>query len=150
MSLSLHKVAKSFGAKTVFQELNLEITAGPLHGIIGPNGTGKTTFFRLVLGLLPPDAGHITWRGAELSRRSATMAYVPEERGLYPHMSVRQQLRWFGRLAGLTAREATRRADLWIDKLALAPYADTAASDLSKGNARKVQLAVGLWGTPSY
>lgn len=148
MTLALQKVAKSFGPQTVFENLNLQIAAGALHGIIGPNGTGKTTFFRLVLGLLQPDAGQITWRGTALSRGAATMAYVPEERGLYPHMSVRQQLRWFGRLAGLSPRESTKRADSWIDTLALAPYADTAASDLSKGNARKVQLAVGLLGDP--
>lgn len=146
--LALHNVAKSFGPKTVLQNLNLEIAPGALHGIIGPNGTGKTTFFRLVLGLLSPDAGTITWRGTVLSRRVAPMAYVPEERGLYPHMSVRRQLHWFGRLAGLSPREAAQQADRWIDTLALTPYTDTAASDLSKGNARKVQLAMGLLGVP--
>lgn len=148
MTLALQHVSKSFGSKTVYDNLNLEIPAGTLHGIIGPNGTGKTTFFRLVLGLLPPDSGQITWRGAALSGKTLRLAYVPEERGLYPHMSVRQQLRWFGRLAGLNPRESLKRADLWIETLALEPYADTAASDLSKGNARKVQLAVGLLGDP--
>ena len=136
MTLALQDVRKSFGTLSVFDQLSLTIAEGSLHGIIGPNGAGKTTFFRLLLGLLTPDSGTIVWHNQPLRPEHPYRAYVPEERGLYPHMRVRQQLRWFGRLGGLSGREAAIQADAWIDRLALGAYAHTPAADLSKGNAR--------------
>ncbi len=144
MAIALRHIAKSFGPQHVFQDLTLDIEAGALHGVIGPNGTGKTTLFRIMLGLLPPDRGTLTWHNQPWAPQSPRLAYVPEERGLYPFMSVRQHLQWFGRLWGLSPAAAQKRALFWLDRLALTPYAATAALDLSKGNARKLQLALSL------
>lgn len=144
MAIALRHIAKSFGTQSVFRDLTLDIEAGALHGVIGPNGTGKTTLFRIMLGLLPADEGTLTWHNQPWDRHPPQSAYVPEERGLYPFMSVRQHLQWFGRLWGLSPTGAQERALFWLDRLALTPYAATAALDLSKGNARKLQLALSL------
>ncbi len=144
MAIALRHIAKSFGTHSVFRDLTLNIEAGALHGVIGPNGAGKTTLFRIMLGLLPPDEGTLTWQNQPWDRHPPRLAYVPEERGLYPFMSVRQHLQWFGRLWGLSPTVAQERALFWLDRLALTPYAATAALDLSKGNARKLQLALSL------
>lgn len=142
--LTLDHVGKRFGDHVVFSDLHGTIPAGALHGIIGPNGTGKTTLFRLILGLMRPDEGAITWQGKPLAEDSLRMAYVPEERGIYPHMTVHQHLQWFGRLDGLSRTDAQATAAQWMERLALEPYRQTAAGDLSKGNGRKLQLALGL------
>ena len=142
MALTFEHVTKRFGAITVVNDVSLTIPAGSLHGVVGPNGTGKTTLFRLILGLVTPDAGRITWNGSTIRRDHPRIAYVPEERGLYPHMTVEAHLRWFGQLNGLSKADARHRAVALLDQFTLTPYRRHTASQLSKGNARKLQWAI--------
>ena len=142
-------MAKRFGDVAAVTDVSLEVPAGCVYGLVGPNGAGKTTTMRLVLGIVDPDAGAITWHGepvARLSRRR--LAYVPEERGLYPRMRVDEQLCLFGELAGRSPADARGAARRWIDRLELEPYRRRLGADLSKGNARKAQLAVALMNAP--
>ena len=149
MSLRVEGVRKRFGATLALDGLDLEVPAGASYGLIGPNGAGKTTTMRLILSILTPDAGTIAWRGRPLRAwPRQTFGYLPEERGLYPRMVVREQMAFFGELRGLRAEEARRRADAWIERLALSPHAAKKASELSKGNGQKVQLAIALLAEP--
>ncbi|PSR31370.1 MAG: ABC transporter [Sulfobacillus benefaciens] len=150
MALTFTAVQKHFGKHPAVQNVSLTIPTGTVHGLIGPNGAGKTTMMRLILRLLLPDSGTITWQGEPLRPDTcATFAYVPEERGLYPRETVQAHLQFFGQLWGLTPRQARSAADALMERLALTPYAHTRARDLSKGNARKTQVALGLLGQPA-
>jgi ABC-2 type transport system ATP-binding protein len=116
---------------------------------VGPNGAGKTTTMRIVLGVLEPDRGEVRWRGrpvdAETRRR---FGYMPEERGLYPKMRVRDQLEYFARLHGLSAADAGTSAGYWIERLGVAERANDRVEALSLGNQQRVQLAAALVHNP--
>ncbi|MBX5465349.1 MAG: ATP-binding cassette domain-containing protein, partial [Clostridia bacterium] len=140
---------KSFGPVRAVREVSFQVPAGTAFGIIGPNGAGKTTTLRIVLNILSPDAGRVLFRGRPAGELPARLlGYLPEEHGLYPRMRVREQFLFFGELAGLPRAEALRRADAWIDRLGLGPWAEKPAQALSKGNAQKAQLAAALLHEP--
>ncbi|PPG14467.1 ABC transporter ATP-binding protein [Rathayibacter sp. AY1C6] len=148
--LQLSGVSRAFGGHRVLHDVDLSVGRGEIVGFIGGNGAGKTTTMRLILGLLTPDTGTITWDGAPITaedRRS--IGYMPEERGLYPQMRVREQVIHFALLEGHDARGARETAEEVIDALGLAERADTLVQDLSLGNQQRVQLAVSLVGDPS-
>jgi len=140
--LVLERVTRSFGSVRAVRDVSFSVPAGRVFGLLGPNGAGKTTTMRMILGIYVPDSGTIAWNGqtvdAALRRR---FGYLPEERGLYGRMPVRQQIVYFGRLHGLTLGDAERRADGWIARLGLGEYARRSCSELSKGNQQKVQMA---------
>ncbi|MGR4064278.1 MAG: ABC transporter ATP-binding protein [Vulcanimicrobiaceae bacterium] len=124
-------------------DVSFSIADGAVFGLLGPNGAGKTTTMRMIVGILTPDAGAISWNGEPIDARVRRFAfgYLPEERGLYAKLDVRQQIRYFGRLRDLTPRVAGWRTDMWIERLGLQPYLKRPCSELSKGNQQKVQVA---------
>ena len=125
--------------------LRLEIPAGATVALLGPNGAGKSTAMKSVFGLVRPDAGEVRWQGAAITERDRLrFGYLPEERGLYPKMRVRDQLAYFGRLHGLTGAEAQARTDLWLERLGVAERARDRAEALSLGNQQRAQLAAAL------
>src|SRR5665647_1043975 len=108
MSLNLISVNKSFGTKRVIENLDLSIPKGEVFGFLGPNGAGKTTTMRMILDIIRPDTGHISWRGKPVGEQERKhFGYLPEERGLYQKMKVKEQLVFFARLYGLDARTAS-------------------------------------------
>ena len=112
MGLMLRGVSKSFGSFQAIKDLSMEVREGALFGFLGPNGAGKTTTMRIILDLIRPDSGQITWNGIpvrEVARRS--FGYLPEERGLYPRMEVEAQLLFLARLSGLSKQDALRALD---------------------------------------
>lgn len=133
---------KEFGNVVAVRDVSFTIPAGTSFGLIGPNGAGKTTTMRMILGILAPDGGELSWKGARVDgRMRRRFGYLPEERGLYGRMGVKEQIRFFGRLHGLRDSEATARTKRWIARLELEAYADRPCSELSKGNQQKVQVA---------
>ncbi|MGZ3506234.1 MAG: ABC transporter ATP-binding protein [Vulcanimicrobiaceae bacterium] len=140
--LVVDHVRKDFGAVRAVRDVSFEIAPGSTFGLLGPNGAGKTTTMRMILDILAPDGGGVTWNGRKVDQRMRRrFGYLPEERGLYGKMRVREQVIFFGRLHGLTEPEVSRRTDRWIERLALAQYVDRPCSELSKGNQQKVQIA---------
>src|SRR5215475_13994602 len=106
MSLTVERVTKAFGSFHAITDLSMEVQEGALFGFLGPNGAGKTTTMRMILDLLRPDSGQITWNGMpvnEIPRQS--FGYLPEERGLYPRMQVAEQLLFLARLSGLSQQD---------------------------------------------
>jgi ABC-2 type transport system ATP-binding protein len=143
--LELLHVSKRYGGVAALAECSFAVRSGRLTGFVGPNGAGKTTAMRVILGLVEPDAGLVRWRGRPVSipdRRR--FGYMPEERGLYPRMRVREQLVFLGRLSGLSAAAAARETDRWLDALGLAERASARLDDLSHGNQQRVQLAAAV------
>jgi ABC-2 type transport system ATP-binding protein len=141
-TLILSNVARSFGNVVAARDVSFTVPAGISYGLLGPNGAGKTTTMRMILGILIPDSGSVTWDGAQIDlavRRR--FGYLPEERGLYGKLKVREQIAYFGRLHGIARPEDTKRASEWIERLGLSEYADRPCAELSKGNQQKVQIA---------
>jgi ABC-2 type transport system ATP-binding protein len=141
MSLVIDRLHKRFGRIQALDDLTLEIPAGHIFGFLGANGAGKTTTMRIALGVLRADEGTITWAGRDHRRLPrATWGYLPEERGLYPKMTVIDQLVFFGRLHGLSLDRATTEAREWLTRLRVPDFANRRAGELSKGNQQKVQF----------
>jgi ABC-2 type transport system ATP-binding protein len=119
-------------------------------GFLGPNGAGKTTAMRSVFGLVALDAGRVTWDGSPIDRRDRLgFGYMPEERGLYPRMTVLDQVSYFGRLHGMTQTEAVASATDLLGELGLTERVEARVQDLSHGNQQRVQLAVALVHRPT-
>jgi ABC-2 type transport system ATP-binding protein len=141
-SLVLSGVARSFGNVTAVRDVSFEVSAGTTFGLLGPNGAGKTTTMRMILGILPPDRGTVRWNGepVDLAVRRR-FGYLPEERGLYAKLKVRDHIAYFGRLHGIAPPANKAGADRWIERLGLGEYANRPCGELSKGNQQKVQIA---------
>ena len=113
------------------------------------SGAGKTTAMRAVFGLVALDAGAVRWHGRPVTAaEQARFGYMPEERGLYPRMRVRDQLVYLGELCGRGTRDATRSVDARLERLDLARRAADRLDTLSHGNQQRVQLIAALVGEP--
>lgn len=141
MSLLLKNVTKKFGDHIAVNNLNLEIPERQLFGFLGGNGAGKTTTFRMILGLLDHTEGEITWKGKPLNYESSHLVgYLPEERGLYPKLKVKQQLIYLGKLRGMTTQNAILQIEKWLDRFQISHYLNKRVEELSKGNQQKIQF----------
>jgi ABC-2 type transport system ATP-binding protein len=143
--LEIGDLVKRYGDLLALDRLTFSVDEGSLVGFVGPNGAGKTTAMRIVMGLLAADAGEVLWRGrpiGEAERRR--IGYMPEERGLYPKMRVRDQLVYLARLHGRERTVAEAGATRWIERLGVAERADDAVESLSLGNQQRVQLGAAL------
>jgi ABC-2 type transport system ATP-binding protein len=147
--LEFDEATKRFGAVTALDGCAFAARPGRLTGFLGPNGAGKTTAMRTVFGLVELDAGTVTWRAAPITAKERSrFGYMPEERGLYPRMRVREQLLYLGRLCGRTERDVGRVVDQWLARLALADRASARLDTLSHGNQQRVQLIAALVNEP--
>ena len=143
--LRVNDLAKRFGDIQAVDGISLAVPRGSLIGFLGPNGAGKTTTMRSVVGMVRTDRGTITWDGVAVDESIRTRTgYMPQERGLYPRMKVREQVVYFGKLAKMSGSDAESRADYWLERLELTARADSYVQDLSGGNQQRVQLAVSL------
>jgi ABC-2 type transport system ATP-binding protein len=143
--LCVDHLSKRFGDITALDDVSLEVPTGDIVGFLGPNGSGKTTTMRLVMGLLARDAGSITWNGSPITdavRRR--FGYMPAERGTYPKMRIGDQLEYFARLAGRSSTSARESSRIWLERVGLSDRADDEVQDLSSGNQQRVQLAIAL------
>jgi ABC-2 type transport system ATP-binding protein len=147
--LEFETASKRFGSVLALDACTFTAQPGRLTGFLGPNGAGKTTAMRAVFGLVELDAGTVRWRGAPIGMAErARFGYMPEERGLYPRMRVRDQLVYLGRLCGRSSREVGRSVDGWLERLDLAGRRDDRVDTLSHGNQQRVQLIAALVNDP--
>jgi ABC-2 type transport system ATP-binding protein len=150
LTLEVQGIYKSFGPVRAVQDVSFRVPAGRVCGLLGSNGAGKTTTMRMIMRIFLPDQGEIRWQGAPVTDAVRQgFGYLPEERGLYPKMQVREQLIYLAQLKGLTEQDAAQRVDLWIDRLGLGEYALRKVEQLSKGNQQKVQFAAAAASRPS-
>ena len=148
-ALVVERVSKRFDSVTAVDDLSLRVKQGAVFGLLGPNGAGKTTTLRMIMRVLIPDAGAIELLGQPLSDRAQDLiGYLPEERGLYPRMTVRKALIFLAALKGIPEKEADRRARQWFSRLELAEWADRKINDLSKGMQQKAQIIAAVLHRP--
>jgi ABC-2 type transport system ATP-binding protein len=147
--LQFDAASKRFGALAALDGCTFTARPGRLTGFLGPNGAGKTTAMRAVFGLLELDVGAVRWRGTAIGpEERLRFGYMPEERGLYPRMRVREQLLYLGELCGRTATQVTRSVDVWLERLGLVERAKDRVDALSHGNQQRVQLIAALVNEP--
>ena len=149
--LSIERVSKSYAENVAVDDVSFEVPEGRIFGLLGANGAGKTTTVRMILDIIRPDEGIITWRGepaAGVSKRS--FGYLPEERGLYTDMKVGEQLAFFARLRGLSRAGAEKSADYWLERFGVLEYRDRFLRELSKGNQQKIQFISAILHEPEF
>ena len=148
-TVELERVRKSYGDFVAVDDLSFSISPGQIFGLLGPNGAGKTSSIRMMIGIMRPDAGVVRLFGEPFERRHLRkIGYLPEERGLYRKITVRENLALFGQLSGLTSRDAIARARRWAERLGIAEWIDKRVEELSKGMQQKVQFIAALLHDP--
>ncbi|HJT59012.1 MAG TPA: ATP-binding cassette domain-containing protein [Ktedonobacteraceae bacterium] len=149
MGLHVEHINKWFGQLRIIEDLSMDVREGSVFGFLGPNGAGKTTTMRMILDILRPDSGAITWNGQDvrqIPRRS--WGYLPEERGLYAKVSVEEQLLFLARLQGLSRSAASQRLDEWLERFEITDYRKRKVEELSKGNQQKIQFLATILHNP--
>src|SRR5690625_806519 len=140
LTLQLTNVTKVFGQHRAVNNLTIEIPEKELFGFLGGNGAGKTTTFPMILGLIDQTNGTITWNGKEITyHHSHLIGYLPEERGLYPKLKVKDQLIYLGKLRGMTKQNALKELNHWLDRFKISHYLNKKVEELSKGNQQKIR-----------
>ncbi len=143
--LKTDNLIKRYGDFAALRGINVAIEEGTIVGLLGPNGAGKTTFIRIVNNILEPTDGQVFFYDEPLTRKhNKLIGYLPEERGLYPKISVGNQIVYFGMLKGLSRTEAKQKARQWLEKLNALDWWNKNVGDLSKGMQQKVQFVVSV------
>jgi ABC-2 type transport system ATP-binding protein len=147
--VELEHVRKAYEAKVAVADLSFKIEPGSMFGLLGPNGSGKTSTIRMMIGITVPDSGTITLFGRPFVRASLPrVGYLPEERGLYKKMKVMDQLIFLGQLHGLDADTASKRAHIWCEKMEITEAVLKKTEELSKGMQQKIQFIAALLHEP--
>ncbi|AEB29315.1 Na+-efflux ABC transporter [Carnobacterium sp. 17-4] len=143
--LEVKQLKKTFGTLTAVDNVSFTIPDGQILGMIGQNGAGKTTTFRLILNFLTADSGEVLWNGKPLKKTDYDIiGYLPEERGLYPKVSIEDQIIYFAQLRGKSKKEIKPQIDKWMEKFQVKGKKTDKIKSLSKGNQQKVQLIATL------
>jgi len=162
MSFEVKDIYKKYGDKTVVNHLSFTMDKPGVYALLGTNGAGKTTSIRMILGMLLKDGGEVLFNGKPLDTGVTNVGYLAEERGLYPKVSLMDQMLYFAGLKKISKKEAEKRIKYWSEKLKLDEYfypqppvgsrnkkvKPFRADQLSKGNQQKVQLMAALIADP--
>jgi len=151
--LEVSGLVKSFGSLTAVDDVSLRISPGETFGLLGPNGAGKTTAISMIAGLLEPDAGSITIMGEPMVNSSVAakrhIGLVPQDLAIYPELSARDNLRFFGRLQGLRGARLHERVDTVLNLIGLSDRAKEASKKFSGGMKRRLNIGIGLLHEPA-
>jgi ABC-2 type transport system ATP-binding protein len=141
MYLTLENITKQYDGKTAVQDLSLSVPKGVIYGMIGPNGAGKTTTIRMIMNITAPDAGRILIDGHEVDGSFRDrIGYLPEERGLYKKMTLREVMKYLADLKGYPAKKSNQAIGPWLERMGLKEYELKKVEELSKGMAQKLQF----------
>jgi ABC-2 type transport system ATP-binding protein len=150
--LEARNLVKKYGDFTAVKDVNLAIQEGEILGLLGPNGAGKTTLISMITGLLEPTSGHVTVEGLDLESDKnavkAKLGLVPQELALYPTLSARDNLAFFGSIYGLGGKDLRERVEAMLDMVQLVERADEAIDTYSGGMKRRINIAAGLLHQP--
>lgn len=147
--LKVSRIRKQYSTVLAADDVSLEARRGEILGLIGPNGAGKTTTIRMILNIIRPDTGSITYDDKPFSEGVRDIiGYLPEERGLYRKNKLLNAIMYFASLRGVSAAEAKRRAYEWLKRFDLLNYYDRRIEELSKGNQQKVGFIISVLHDP--
>ncbi|HEX6946995.1 MAG TPA: ABC transporter ATP-binding protein [Acidimicrobiia bacterium] len=150
--LAVEGLKKSFGDLVAVNGVGFTVDAGETYGLLGPNGAGKTTTISMIAGLLAPDAGSVSIEGDSISVRSTRgrshIGLVPQDLAIYPDLTCRENLVFFGRLYGLSGDRLQRRVDEVLDVIGLTDRAKDLTKEFSGGMKRRLNIGIGLLHEP--
>jgi len=151
--LLVEGLSRRFGDLTAVDGVCLRIEPGQTYGLLGPNGAGKTTTISMIAGLLPADAGTVRVLGRPAGPREVAVkrhiGLVPQDLAIYPELTARENLAFFGRLQGMRGRQLSGRIGEILEMISLSDRADDATKDFSGGMKRRLNIAVGLIHRPA-
>ncbi|MGZ6372894.1 MAG: ATP-binding cassette domain-containing protein [Candidatus Limnocylindria bacterium] len=151
--LTCHDLRKSFGERKAVDGVGFEIRAGETYGLLGPNGAGKTTTISMICGILPADGGDVRVAGVKVDTGTVAakgaIGYVPQDLAIYPDLSARENLTFFGRLYGLRGPQLRERIAEVLAIIDLADRADERTERFSGGMKRRLNIGIGLLHKPS-
>ncbi len=146
LAIDIRGVTKRYAEHVAVRDLSLQVPRGAVYGLLGPNGAGKTSTIRMILDIIAPDQGTITLFGQRHTDKGVLdrVGYLPEERGLYKKMKVRDVLKFLAQLKGVAGDEAEVRIDRWMERMSLKTaekdWGDAKVDELSRGMQQKVQF----------
>ncbi|HTD96702.1 MAG TPA: ATP-binding cassette domain-containing protein [Edaphobacter sp.] len=147
--VELQNVRKAYDTKVAVENLSFKIQPGSMFGLLGPNGSGKTSSIRMMIGITVPDSGTVSLFGEPFNRKNLhRVGYLPEERGLYKKMKVIDQLVFLAQLHGLDAATAGKRALVWCERMEITEAIHNKTEELSKGMQQKIQFIAALLHEP--
>lgn len=139
--IEIKNVTKIFNKKKAVDNLSLTLDGGEILGLIGQNGAGKSTTFKMILNFLKPDGGDMIFNGRSISYNDLDeIGFLPEERGLYEDLKVEEEIKYFSKLHGYSQTNIDEKIDFWIKKLNVKGTRKDKVKNLSKGNQQKIQL----------
>ena len=151
--IEARSASRRFGKTLVLQDVDLRVEKGEIIGLIGPNGAGKSTLLLLMAGLVKPSGGAVLVEGMDAHRvalqRNGAVGLITAHAGLYPLLTGRENLQFFGRLFGLQPKETDARVEPLLNELGLDVELDTRAGAYSSGMQQKVSLARALLMDPT-
>ncbi|MEO6260472.1 MAG: ATP-binding cassette domain-containing protein [Thermoanaerobaculia bacterium] len=145
--LAVHDVVKSFGDLRAVDGVSFTVRRGTITGLLGRNGAGKTTTIRMITGIFLPDSGSIQWRDG-VQNAQDRIGYLPEERGLYRQMKLRELLLFLAEIKGKRGPAVVASIERWLERFELTDKRDAKVEELSKGNQQKIQLIATLLHDP--
>ena len=150
--LVVEDLQKSYGDNHAVRGVSFRVARGEIFGLLGPNGAGKTTTISMLTGLFPPDSGTVTVDGLDLKTQltavKAKLGLVPQDLALYPTLSARQNLTFFGQIYGLRGKQLNNRVKEVLEMIGLTDKADKAVETYSGGMKRRVNIGAGLLHKP--
>ncbi len=144
-TIVVNHIAKSFGDTKAVQDVSFSVRPGEIFGLLGPNGSGKTTSIRMILDIYQPEHGDITILGGPMTEDKLNhIGYLPEERGLYQDVEVARNLAYLATLKNMTKEEIDQKLPVWLERFDLTEHQKKKTKELSKGMQQKAQLIAAL------
>ena len=149
--LEVQDITKRYGTTVAVDSLSFRSTPGEIFGLLGPNGAGKSTTIRMIMNIIAPDSGSISFEGSRLTEADKDrIGYLPEERGLYAKVTVAEMLLYLAALKNVDRSRAEPRMDEWLERFGLQEWKKRKTEELSKGMAQKVQLIAAVIHDPQF
>ncbi len=144
-TIVVNHIAKSFGDTKAVKDVSFSVRPGEIFGLLGPNGSGKTTTIRVILDIYQADQGDITILDGPMTEEKLNhIGYLPEERGLYQDIEVARNLTYLATLKNMTKEQINQKLPIWLERLDLTEHQKKKTKELSKGMQQKAQLIAAL------
>ncbi len=149
--LEVKNLTKKFGEKTALDNISFKVENGKIFGLVGRNGAGKSTTFRIILKILEQTAGEIKYDGKDITSEVLDkIGYLPEEGSLIPTYTVAELCEYYGALKLMKPEEIKNNLIMWLQEFNIMEYMNKKVKDLSKGNRQKIQFIVSVLHNPEF